>query len=132
MNSCTRTSAGRVTGRSTLALCLWGLLVTACQQDQGQVLQDEVITVGCARCMFHMEGAVGCPFAAEIAGKHYPIQGHVPEAHQSHAADGICNMTRQARVSGRLKDGKLITTSLELLPATEIPTERRYTEEDVH
>lgn len=110
---------------------LYGSLA-ACNADEGRTLKDATVTVACASCVFQMEGAVGCPFAAEIEGEHYMIQGRVPEGHESHAPDGICNMRRQAKVDGHLRDGKLITTRLELLPATEVPQHPRFTTEDIH
>jgi len=127
MKNCTKTKLV-----SVLAALWVGLSLTACESDSAQSLQGQLVTVGCARCQFHMEGAVGCPFAAEIDGQHYMIQGRIPESHLSHAPDGICNMTRQARVTGTLRDGKLITTELELLPATEIPDNPRFTPQDLH
>ena len=121
-------------GRTLFAL-LWLtslLLSSAGCEDDGQVLENATITVGCASCIFEMEGALGCPFAAEIDGKHYMIQGRVPEGHESHAPDGICNMRRKAKVDGRLRDGKLITTRVELLPAAQVPDSPRFTPADVH
>lgn len=114
-----------------LALSLSLCAMLGCTDD-GQKLENATVKIGCGRCQFHMAEAQGCPFAAEIDGQHYLIQGRVPEDHQSHAQDGICNMVREAKVSGTLRDGKLITTKLDLLPAQSVPETRQYTEEDVH
>lgn len=114
-----------------MALALSTLTAFGCAED-GQKIENATVKIGCGRCQFHMEEAQGCPFAAEIDGQHYLIQGRVPEDHQSHAQDGICNMVREAKVSGTVRDGKLITTQLDLLPAKNIPETRQYTEEDVH
>ena len=129
MKNCTKTNQFSFWLRSCALLV--ALSFFGCSKG-GEALHNETITVGCARCVFEMEGAVGCPFAAEIDGKHYMIQGVVPEGHESHAPDGICNMRRKAVVDGRLRDGKLITTRLELLEAKEVPNQPRFTEDDIH
>lgn len=113
------------------AACVVVSIYSGCE-PQGQTFERAAITVGCGRCMFHMPDAQGCPIAAEIEGEHYLIQGRVPEGHQNHAADGICNMTRQALVDGVIRDGKLITSRIELLPAQNVPTTPQFTAQDVH
>lgn len=136
MKNSTRTSATARTfvrrARIGLAATWLTWLLTACGDSDGETLKDATVTVACANCVFHMEGAVGCPFAAEIDGKHFMIQGRVPEGHESHAPDGICNMPRRAKVDGQLRDGKLITTRMELLPATEVPEHPRFSADDIH
>ena len=104
-----------------LGLCLAPLLGCQSQGVQERELKGETITVGCGSCMFHMPEAQGCPFAAEIDGKHYLIQGRVPEDHNRHAHDGICVTTRKAVVDGVIRDDKLITTRLDLKPADDLP-----------
>jgi len=99
-------------------------LTWACHSQEApeKTLKNETITVGCGSCMFHMPEVQGCPFAAEIDGKHYLIQGRVPEDHDSHAKDGICLTTRKAVVDGVIRGDKLVTTRLELQPAEDLPS----------
>lgn len=95
-------------------------------------LEGRTLEVGCGRCIFHMPQVPGCPWAAELDGKHYLLQGAVPQDHHSHAPDGICNVSRQAVVDGVLRDGKLIVSRMELLPATHVPSAPNFTPADVH
>jgi hypothetical protein len=95
-------------------------------------LEGRTLEVACGRCIFHMPQAQGCPWAAELDGKHYLLQGAVPQAHHSHAPDGICNVSRRAVVDGVLRNGKLIVSRMELLPATDVPSAPRFTPADVH
>ena len=105
-----------------IALSLGLIFASACTpQEAEHTLKGETITVGCGSCMFHMPEAQGCPFAAEIDGKHYLIQGRVPEDHDRHAHGGICTTTRKAVVDGVIRGDKLITTRLDLKPEDNLP-----------
>lgn len=44
----------------------------------------------------------------------------------------LCNVERQARVSGRLKHGKFFADSFVLLPADSVPDNPEFTEADKH
>ena len=105
-----------------LMLTLSLALAWACHSHEvpEKMLKGETITVGCGSCMFHMPEAQGCPFAAEIDGNHYLIQGRVPEDHERHAHDGICVTTRKAVVDGVIRGDKLITTRFDLKPADDL------------
>lgn len=82
-----------------------------------RMFDDEKIKVGCGSCIFEMEQIEGCPWAAELEGKHYLIEGKLPtdEEHDLHAADGICNTSREAIVTGKLEGDKLIVSKMELI-----------------
>lgn len=109
------------------------LLWIGCTAAPGEPrLEHQTLQVGCGRCIFHMPEAKGCPWAAELDGKHYVMQGAVPQDHHSHDPDGICNVSRQAVVDGVLRDGKLIVSRMELLPADNVPSAPRYTPADTH
>lgn len=85
-------------------------------------LTDRTVTVACGACVFHMPDAAGCYWAAEIDGKYHWVQGVEPQdATDGHAADGMCTMPRQAVVDGRIESDRLVVTSWELLPATNVP-----------
>jgi len=118
-----------------LAMGSWTL--TGCGGGSSHEVALQTVDVACARCVFRMdesrlEGVPGCPWAAEIDGRHHLLYGPVPQDHFNHAPDGICNMRRQANVEGSVRDDKFIARSLELLPATDIPSQRAYTEDDKH
>jgi len=95
--------------------------------NRGPELEGATVTVGCGRCIFGMEGLKSCPWAVELEGKHYLVQGPLPEDHATHAPDGICNMRRQAIVDGQLKGDRFVATRFELLPAKDVPTSPRFT-----
>ncbi len=57
-----------------------------------------------------------CIWAVELEDTPYTVEGALPQDHDSHAHDGMCNMKREAVVSGEMKDGKFVATSFELVP----------------
>lgn len=121
------------------ALTWWSMLAVAwldqgcADKDVGPKVTDREVTVACGRCVFAMEEAkVGCPWAVELDGKHYIIQGQVPQDHMSHAPDGICNMPRRAIVSGQVRGDRFVATKVQLKPAEAVPSTPRFTPEDVH
>ena len=102
-------------------------LISAC--DGGvRKLENETLTVACGSCVFEMEEADGCPWAAQVDGKYYFVLGNVPppESHDSHAPDGMCNMPRQAVVSGELRKHNLVVSKMDLLPAENVPENPRF------
>lgn len=120
-----------------LWLILHGVMLGACGGNGDETVILEEAHVACARCVFRMDesrlvGAPGCPWAIEVNGEHHLLYGPVPQDHFNHGPDGICNMRRQAKVEGTLRNDKFIASAVELLPAQDIPAERAYTEEDVH
>ena len=109
--------------------------VGACSPGKAaeQVVTHREVTVACGRCIFEMKKATtGCPWAVEIDGHHYLVQGEVPQGHQNHAPDGICNMRRRAIVDGTIRGDRFISTHFELKRAGGVPENPRYTPEDVH
>ena len=74
-------------------------------------LADEMIEVGCGSCMYDMEGVKGCVTAANIDGTPYLVSGVKLKAH----AVGLCDMKKQAKVSGRVEGGKFVASALELV-----------------
>lgn len=120
-----RSSASRshrtISRLRAIALVCVALAAASCSRGAARVFEGETITVACASCVFEMEGVGGCPWAAEIDGEHYLMQGNLPEDHNSHMPDGICMMARQAVIDGKLEDGRLTIAKMELLPAQHIP-----------
>jgi hypothetical protein len=117
--------------RLTLASAVvWGL---ACSSEPPIKIEDRVLEVACGRCVFEMPGVEdNCPWAAEVDGRHYLIEGNVPHDHNSHEASGICNMPRRARVRGEIRGEILYVSKVELLEPEEVPEEPRFTPADVH
>ena len=97
-----------------------------------KTLAGQTITVGCGMCIFRMEGASTCEWAAEIDGEHYWVRGPVPHDHNNHMPDGICNMRRLAIVDGEVRGDLLIASRFELLPAQSVPEKPRFTPADEH
>jgi len=112
-----------------LVLALTG---PGCGGDAPIPIEGQTITVACGQCVFEMEGVEGCPWAAEIDGVRYLVQGAVPQQHQSHAVDGICRMERQAVVDGVIRDEILVVSRMELLPAEGVPEDADELHEHVH
>jgi hypothetical protein len=111
-----------------------GLATTAasCQRAPEHTLVNRTVTVACARCVFHLPGVQGCPWAVEIEGKHYFVQGAIPLNYDSHARDGICNMPRKAVVDGVIRGERFVASRLQLLPAENVPEHPTYSTADKH
>jgi hypothetical protein len=124
----------RATVRVLLAVfsVLFLAIAPACDGDKVRTLEDETLTVACGGCVFEMEEAKGCPWAAQVDGKYYFVLGNVPgpETHDSHAPDGMCNMPRKAVVSGELRKDNLVVSKMELIPAENVPEKPRFTTEE--
>ena len=125
-----------MTGRALLGFpllfCLFGVLASSCAGSRDIPVPGQTVDVGCGRCIFAMEEAQGCPWAAEIDGKHYLMLGEIPKDHVNHSPTGICNVRRQAQVEGFIRQDRFVASSLELLPAKNVPVKPTYTEKDQH
>lgn len=119
---------------SLLTALALSLLSSSCKPGEPeQVVENREVTTACGRCVFGMaEATVGCPWAVEIDGRRYMVQGRVPEAHENHAPDGICNMPRRALVDGRIRGNRFIASRFELKPARNVPAKPRFTPDDEH
>ena len=118
--------------RFFLMMSCFAILALSCAGSRDVPVPSQTVDVGCGRCIFAMEEAQGCPWAAEIGGKPYLMLGTIPEDHVNHSATGICNMRRQARVEGFIRQDRFVANSLELLPATNVPASPTFTEKDLH
>lgn len=93
-----------------------GAMDAAATSDES-ALVDAIVDVACGQCQFGLPGK-GCDLAIRIEGRALFVDGTGIDDHgDAHAADGLCNAVRRARVSGRVVDGRFRATSLELLPA---------------
>jgi hypothetical protein len=80
-----------------------------------------------------MERASGCFWAIEIGERHYPVSPKdLVVGHENHGPEGMCNMSRQARVDGEVKGGRFLASRFELLPATDVPIVPTFTPADKH
>ena len=100
--------------------------------DPAVPVPEQVVDAACAMCIYEMEGARGCFWAVELQDTHYVVVGDTPQDHESHAPDGMCNVERQARVAGEIKDGRFYASTFALLPAAAIPDNPRYSPADQH
>lgn len=107
------------------------IALAACGES-GTEINNETVEVACASCQLEMEGAEGCFWAARIRGKTVTVRGDaLPREHDSHAPDGMCNVTRGAVVSGTLHDTWLDATRFDLQPV-EPAANPEFTHEDEH
>jgi len=118
--------------RRSFLLLLSLLCLSACAGSGEIAVPSQTVDVACGKCIFSMEEAKGCPWAAEIDGKPYLMLGPMPEDHLMHSPAGICNMRRQARVEGTIRQDRFVASSFELLPPENVPEKPTYTEEGVH
>ncbi len=106
-----------------LTLLACGSLSEAPTPSAPVALSDREVTVGCGMCMFG-QMANTCEWAVEIDGEVYPGTGALPPTEDAHEDDGMCNVRRQATVSGKLQNGAFLATKFELHDVTEADRER--------
>ena len=76
-----------------------------------------VVEAACGECKFGLKGD-DCDLAIRVSGHSYFVDGVNPDSlGDAHAANGICETIRKARVTGEVKAGRFVATSFELLPA---------------
>ncbi len=98
-------------------------------------LSGEVATVACGFCRFKIEGArMPCFWAVRIGDDHFAVKGEQPKKHDNHAPDGMCNIERQARLTGKVVGGSFVATKFELLDVdpTTVPAKPEYSDADAH
>ena len=78
--------------------------------------KDATVEASCGQCQFGMEGE-GCTLAVRLYGEGLYVEGTDIDDHgDAHAADGFCEMVREARVTGEVRDGKFHAEAFALLP----------------
>lgn len=72
--------------------------------------EDEAmdVEVGCAMCMYEMEGIETCVTAAKVGEQVYLVSGGGLDAHTT----GLCSTTKQATLVGRIDGDRLVATSI--------------------
>ena len=73
------------------------------------------VELGCGSCIYHKDGVEGCQTAAKIGDEIVMVKGTEIDAHGL----GLCAAPRQATVKGKLEDGVLIASAVELAPEAE-------------
>jgi hypothetical protein len=92
------------------------------EKDNGRRIDDAVVEAGCGQCVLGQPGN-GCDLAIRFEGAVYFVDGTSIDDHgDAHAEDGFCQAIRQARVSGRIENGRFHAESFELLNLGEIET----------
>ena len=66
--------------------------------------------VGCATCIYKMEGVSGCQLAAKIDGVARLVEGSDVDAH----AEGLCSAAKQAKLAGKIEADMLVASELTL------------------
>ena len=78
---------------------------------------SQIVEAGCATCIFHMDGVVGCKLAVKIDGKPYLVTGSDIDDHgDAHASDGLCNVARKAVVEGAIDGDRFVAAKIKLQP----------------
>ena len=73
-------------------------------------LENQDVEVGCAKCIYGMEGAAGCSLAAVIKDKPTLVTGGEVDLRDY----GLCSASRHAIVSGKLEGGELVASKVEV------------------
>ena len=87
------------------------VLLTGCKSSQRST------SIGCATCIYDMKDVRGCKLAVKVDGKPYLVTGSSIDDHgDAHAADGLCNTERKARVEGKVEGDRFVAKRIEVLP----------------
>lgn len=99
-------------------LFLLALLVSlnTVAQEKKKKLKNQEVEASCGMCQFSSKDK-DCKLSIRHEGNVYSVVGTDIDKHgDAHAKDGFCNAIRKAKVSGTLKNGKLLVKKFELLP----------------
>jgi len=70
--------------------------------------QETTVEIGCAMCIYDMDGVAGCKPAVVVDGQPRLMTGVDMDLH----AFGLCTAPRQAVVSGRLEGQTFLATKV--------------------
>lgn len=74
-------------------------------------LTDATVEVGCAKCVYKMEGVESCALAVKVGDETMLVEG---EGLQSTEELGVCEAAKSAVVSGKVEEGKFIASKVEV------------------
>jgi hypothetical protein len=72
--------------------------------------EKKEVEVGCAMCVYGMEGADSCTLAAKIKDKPMMVKGAELDMHDH----GLCSGAKRAVVSGKIEGGDLVASKVEI------------------
>ncbi len=73
-------------------------------------LENQDIEVGCAMCVYGMDGVQACALAGMIEGKPMMMNGVELDMHDH----GLCSGAKRAVVSGKIEGGELAASKVEV------------------
>ncbi len=113
---------GRSLGVLAVSVTMMLSLFPGCaRREPMRVVQSGVVEAACGQCLFHLPGK-GCNLAIRYGGRAHFVDGvDLDSLGDAHASDGMCQVIRQARVSGEFRNGRFIASSLQLLPIQDSP-----------
>ena len=99
------------------ALCLV-LALVACQADEPKPGEATMVSspepmqveVGCASCIYKMDGITSCQLAAKVDGKPILVKGLKDDAHSL----GLCGATKEAQLVGHVEGDHFAATQINL------------------
>lgn len=106
---------------SVLAIC-WFALVSGCERKPQTTItvnldSPTIVEAACGQCQFGMKGKKGCDLAIRYQGSALFMGGFkMDDLGDAHAKDGLCNVVRKAKVTGRSENGRFVAASFALLP----------------
>ena len=109
-----------------------GAQLVGCGGSSVVTLENQELEAGCGMCRYGQPAGKGCYWVVSYQGKAYPVAGKLPQDHDNHAPDGMCNMKRRVTVSGEIRGENFVASRFEVLPADGVPENPEYTDEDVH
>lgn len=107
-----------------LGLCLAALIPSCATKSPpataAKFTRPVLVEAACGQCQLGLKDQKGCDLAIRYAGKSYFVDGFkMDDLGDAHAADGLCNAVRQAKVTGQITNGRFVASTFDLLPAAQ-------------
>ena len=106
----------------SIGLCV-SALVSGCGEKPAAMVAIKLdapttVEASCGQCQLGLKGKKGCDLAIRYEGTSYFVDGFkiTDLEKDNHAADGMCSVVRQAKVTGQIADGRFAATTFELVP----------------
>lgn len=75
----------------------------------------QTLELGCAGCIYELEGAEGCETAVKVGDKVLMLTGFELDAHSV----GLCKSAKAAEVAGSVDGANFVASAVRMLPAEE-------------